>query len=139
MARPAQWLWVGVVLGLNNKLIVLYDIKSPADDMNLRQTVPYLVTSLLMLMVTVASGLSYLEGRVRKYTSLKMRKYENDKKIKEIKINDEVVSGTEKIVKAIQKKMSEELTEFSGLKNYEPATTDELFFSGKYTNNYMEG
>ena len=72
LARPAQWSWVGVGAGLNNKLIVSYDLKSPADEMNLRQTVPYLVTSLLMLMVTLASGLSYLEGRVRKYTSLKI-------------------------------------------------------------------
>ena len=58
----------------------------------------------------------------------KIKKYENDKKIKELRINYETVSGTENIVKAIEKKMSEELTEFSCLKNDDPATIDELYF-----------
>ena len=58
----------------------------------------------------------------------KERKYENQKKIKEIKIGDVTYTGTDEVVKAIERKMQEELTVFSGPEGEEPATDEEKRF-----------
>ena len=58
----------------------------------------------------------------------KERKYENQKKITEIKIGEKVYRGSEDVVKAIQEKMEGELTEFSGLHRDDQATEEEKAF-----------
>ena len=58
----------------------------------------------------------------------KERKYENQKKIKEIKIGGIIHVGTEEVVKGIQKKMDEELKAFSGLEKEDEITEEERSF-----------
>ena len=58
----------------------------------------------------------------------KERKFENQKKIKEIKIGDVIHTGTEDVVKAIERKMHEELNVFAGPKEDDPITEEEMRF-----------
>ena len=56
------------------------------------------------------------------------RKYENNKKIKDIKIDDVIFSGTEQVVSGIKNKMMEELKPFGDLSKDDPPTLNEISF-----------
>ena len=58
----------------------------------------------------------------------KERKYENNKKINEIKIGEVIFSGTEQVVGGIKNKMREELKPFENLSREDPPTLKELTF-----------
>ena len=55
----------------------------------------------------------------------KERKYENEKKITEIKIDNVTYSGTVEVVEAIQRKMKEELKDFADVERDEPPNVEE--------------
>ena len=56
------------------------------------------------------------------------RKYENGKKVNEIKIGNETYKGTANVVRAIQEKMKMELIDYSGLDRDDPPTEEEEAF-----------
>ena len=62
------------------------------------------------------------------FTLQNQRKYENQKKIKEIRIRGEVVEGTVKVVEKIQEEMEEEMKSYGTLGMDKPPTPDELKF-----------
>ena len=59
------------------------------------------------------------------HTLQKERSYENSKTISEIKINDLIYQGTERVVGGIQKEMEEELRPFSAAGNDDPPSQEE--------------
>ena len=59
------------------------------------------------------------------------RKFENQKKLNEIKIKGEIFEGTPNVVKAIQKEMEEELKPFSTLDRDAPPSEEERYFLDK--------
>ena len=58
----------------------------------------------------------------------KERKYENQKSIKDIKIGEDIFTGTEEVVKAIERKMQGELKVFAGPERDDPVTEEEKRF-----------
>ena len=62
---------------------------------------------------------------------IKQRKYENQKKISEIQIENEIYSGNDDVVRAIENKMRTELRSFDELDLCQPSTMDERVFLEK--------